>query len=86
MDIEFNNQDSDISNLLCKLYLEKMGEDYSMSLPLINFYKVYRAYVRGKVISFTLNDPNISNEEKNKAKKTALEYFELAHSYIKDTK
>ncbi len=59
-----------------------MEEEDIMTLPLIKFYKVYRAYVRGKVISFMLNDENISNEKKDEARKTAQQYFALAHSYI----
>lgn len=49
---------------------------------LLTFYKVYRAFVRGKVISFQLDDPNIRNEAKEKAAQTARAYFELAGGYI----
>ncbi len=48
---------------------------------LLPFYKCYRAYVRGKVISFKLDDPNISSEEKNAAAKEAQAYFKLAVQY-----
>ena len=51
-------------------------------LKLLNFYKCYRAYVRGKVGSFKLDDPLIPEEEKTKAIATARRYFELAESYI----
>jgi len=49
---------------------------------LIDFYKVYRAYVRGKVISFMLKDPNISYKDTEDAKKTSKRYFNLAYSYL----
>ena len=49
---------------------------------MLNFYKVYRAYVRGKVTSFQLDDENIDLEKKEVAVKTAKRYFELASSYI----
>ena len=49
---------------------------------LLNFYKCYRAYVRGKVESFKLDDPHISDEEKTMVLATAKRYFELAESYI----
>jgi aminoglycoside phosphotransferase family enzyme len=49
---------------------------------LLNFYKCYRAYVRGKVESFKLDDPHISAEEKTKVVVIARRYFELAESYI----
>jgi aminoglycoside phosphotransferase family enzyme len=51
-------------------------------LKLLNFYKCYRAYVRGKVESFKLDDPYISEEEKAKVLTAAQSYFELAESYI----
>jgi len=48
----------------------------------LNFYKCYRAYVRGKVESFKLDDPYISGEEKTRVLAVAKRYFELAESYI----
>jgi aminoglycoside phosphotransferase family enzyme len=51
-------------------------------LKLLNFYKCYRAYVRGKVESFKLDDPYISEEEKAKTLAIARKYFELAEEYI----
>ena len=49
---------------------------------LLAFYKVYRAYVRGKVISFQVDDDRITSEEKDLAVETARKYFELARFYI----
>jgi aminoglycoside phosphotransferase family enzyme len=49
---------------------------------LLNFYKCYRAYVRGKVESFKLDDPYIPEEEKAKVLTTAQSYFQLAESYV----
>jgi len=51
-------------------------------LKLLNFYKCYRAYVRGKVESFKFDDPHISDEERARALVTARSYFDLAQSYI----
>jgi aminoglycoside phosphotransferase family enzyme len=51
-------------------------------LKLLNFYKCYRAYVRGKVESFKLDDPLISQSEKAKALESARSYFQLAGSYV----
>jgi len=51
-------------------------------LKLLNFYKCYRAYVRGKVESFKLDDPYIPEEEKAKVLTAARSYFELAESYV----
>lgn len=52
---------------------------------LINFYKSYRAYVRGKVESFKLDDPYISADEKRQTLEKASSYFDLALSYTKST-
>lgn len=51
-------------------------------LKLLDFYKCYRAYVRGKVESFKLDDPYISEEEKAKVLTAAQSYFQLAESYV----
>ncbi len=50
--------------------------------PLLTFYKVYRAFVRGKVNSFQLDDSSISPEGRENAIATARKYFELAYAYI----
>ncbi len=51
-------------------------------LGLLDFYKCYRAYVRGKVESFKLDDPYIPEEEKARVLSAAQSYFKLARSYI----
>jgi aminoglycoside phosphotransferase family enzyme len=51
-------------------------------LKLLDFYKCYRAYVRGKVESFKFVDPYIPEEEKVKVLATAQSYFQLAKLYI----
>jgi uncharacterized protein len=49
---------------------------------LLTFYKVYRAFVRGKVIGFQVDDPGIGDAAKDAAVWNAGRYFELASSYI----
>ena len=49
---------------------------------LLRFYKVYRAFVRGKVNGFQVDDPSIGNTEKEKAIQRARSYFDLAYGYI----
>jgi aminoglycoside phosphotransferase family enzyme len=49
---------------------------------LLAFYKVYRAYVRGKVISFQSDDDRITSDGKDLAVEAAQKYFDLARSYI----
>jgi hypothetical protein len=52
-------------------------------MELIEFYKSYRAFVRGKVESFTLNEPEISPEDRELARETARQYFDLSRSYLR---
>ncbi len=82
MDLEFNDGAS-LSKKLCDFYLILVGEnDDQLIHNLINFYKVYRAYVRGKVTSFILKDSSIPNDKKIKSRNLAQRYFALAYSYI----
>jgi len=84
MDLEFNSGER-LSEQLCKAYLTRAGEkDDDLIYQLINFYKVYRAYVRGKVTSFILKDSAVSDDKKIEARDTAQRYFALAHSYISE--
>jgi aminoglycoside phosphotransferase family enzyme len=53
---------------------------------MLNFYKCYRAYVRGKVEGFKLDDPHIAEAEKAKILTIAKNYFELADSYAAQEK
>jgi len=73
-------QQAGLSRHLVNTYV-KLGHDEEL-LKLLDFYKCYRAYVRGKVESFKLDDPYIPEEEKAKVLTTAQSYFELAESYI----
>jgi aminoglycoside phosphotransferase family enzyme len=83
MDLEYHNGGKFAANLYEK-YQEFMGEHGDELELIMKYYKVYRAYVRGKVTSFQLNDPNILEAKKKDARKSAQKYFELAYSYIKN--
>jgi len=80
MDLDFKER-ADLSNFFVKRYI-KYSRDQELT-ELLPFYKCYRAYVRGKVISFKLKDPNVSSEEKSTATKEAKSYFKLASTYAK---
>ncbi|UCC90982.1 MAG: hypothetical protein JSW24_02195 [Dehalococcoidia bacterium] len=71
---------ADLSRCFVNAYVAQ-SQDKEL-LKLLNFYKCYRAYVRGKVESFMLDDPHISAEEKAGTLSTARSYFDLAKSYI----
>jgi len=73
-------QHADLSQAFVNAYV-RLSRDKEL-LQLLNFYKCYRAYVRGKVVSFMLDDPYIAAEEKTDILAAASRYFELAESYI----
>jgi len=80
MDLDFKER-TDLSNFFVERYVKYSGDQELMSL--LPFYKCYRAYVRGKVTSFKLEDPSVGNEEKRAAVKEAKAYFKLASTYTK---
>jgi len=75
---------ADLSRSFVTAYVSR-SRDKALK-ELLYFYKCYRAYVRGKVESFKLDDPHISDEEKAKILAVAERYFELAESYTVPTK
>jgi len=70
---------ADLSRHFVNAYISA-SEDAELK-TLLDFYKCYRAYVRGKVEGFKLDDPHISPAEKAKTLAVAREYFALAESY-----
>ncbi|MBN1831765.1 MAG: phosphotransferase [Deltaproteobacteria bacterium] len=79
MDLEYQGGKG-FADQLWEFYGQQAGE--AGMEPLLAFYKVYRAYVRGKVTSFRLDDDQIGPREKEAAAQTAVRYFQLARSYI----
>ncbi len=79
MDLD-HYQRSDLADKFIREYVKESGDRELMKL--LNFYKCYRAYVRGKVNCFQYDDPQIPAAEKEKAKASARSYFKLAESYI----
>lgn len=80
MDLDFKER-TDLSNFFMEKYVEYSGDKELVNL--LPFYKCYRAYVRGKVTSFRLKDPNIRAQDKRAATKEAKAYFKLAATYAK---
>jgi uncharacterized protein len=78
MDLDFQ-QRHDLANHFIERYLQYSGDQ--KLIQLLPFYKCYRAYVRGKVISFRLDDPNITSREKSSATTEAQAYIKLAVEY-----
>jgi uncharacterized protein len=80
MDIDHYGR-ADLSSTFVKDYV-KYSKDTSL-IQLLPFYKCYRAYVRGKVESFKLDDATIKSEDKEIARRTASGYFNLAGFYAR---
>ncbi|MFX0211927.1 MAG: phosphotransferase [Candidatus Hodarchaeota archaeon] len=81
MDLDFRNK-RDLSKYFIDQYIE-YTHDHDLMI-LLPFYKCYRAYVRGKVIGFKLEDPNVNVIEQEQAKKEAHAYFDLATEYASE--
>lgn len=71
---------ADLSRQFINTYVRR-SEDSELG-DLLRFYKCYRAFVRGKVESFQLDDPGIDNQEKEGIQERACSYFDLAGSYV----
>jgi uncharacterized protein len=81
MDLDFQ-QRPDLANYFIERY-QAYSKDRHLA-QLLPFYKCYRSYVRGKVISFKLDDPNITTADKASATKDAYAYFKIAAKYAKN--
>ncbi len=78
MELEFMDR-RDLAKVYEETYFgETKDEEFYTVLP---FFKTYRAFVRGKVYSFMLNDPHIKGEEKEMALKKAKGFFSLSREY-----
>jgi aminoglycoside phosphotransferase family enzyme len=80
MDLDFRHRKF-LSDIFVRKYIEKSGDDIT---KILDFYKCYRAFVRGKVVGFRMNDPNMLDFEKNDARNLAKLYFQLAAEYAKN--
>jgi len=78
MDLDYNSR-QDLSEHLIRTFIGESGDQELVEV--LDFYKCYRAYVRGKVESFRLDDPHIPGGEKKEALKRAQKYFDLAYRY-----
>ena len=79
MDLEFHGGMDD-ARVLWNHYKDLSKEAHVDHL--LKFYKVYRAFVRGKVNGFQIDDPAIGDAEKAEAVRRAQSYFNLALGYI----
>ena len=80
MDLDYYGDD-DFSRLLVETYIQESGD--TGLLDVLDFYKCYRAYVRGKVTSFRLREPDLTLEVRGEVTDQARRYFDLAASYAR---
>jgi aminoglycoside phosphotransferase family enzyme/predicted kinase len=78
MDLEFHGH-PDLARVFVDAYVTSSGD--RELLRLLDFYKAYRAYVRAKINSFQLDDPNVPAERREAIETTARRYYELAERY-----
>lgn len=78
MELEFFGRE-DLSRAYEQEYWS-ITEDPEQKL-FLPFFKCYRAYVRGKVTSFLLKDLHLPEEERERAKRKAVELFKLSRRY-----
>jgi hypothetical protein len=80
MDLDFRGYPA-FSERIANRYAASSGD--SQVLRLLPFYKSYRAFVRGKVLGFTVDEPEVSAAEKESARAMSGDYFRLALAYLK---
>ncbi len=78
MDLDFHGK-RDLADYFVQRYVEVSADEGI--LEVINFYKIYRAYVRAKIALFTSADPNVPENVVKGCVETAAKYFQLALSY-----
>lgn len=78
MDLDYHRR-PDLAEAALSAYIAASGDaDCAQLMP---FYKVYRAFVRGKVESLQLSDSGITGELHSSAAGRASRYFRLAQGY-----
>lgn len=78
MDIDFLGR-HDLAVIFDAAYFAASGDVDGAEL--LNFYKCYRAYVRGKVASMKSLEPEVSEDEADSAYVEAIRHFHLASLY-----
>ena len=78
MDLDYNGY-PDHAAVFENAYLKYSGDTDMRTL--LNFYRCYYAYVRGKVTSFRLDQKELPDAERQDIRKIASRYFDLACTY-----
>jgi hypothetical protein len=78
MDLDFNTYPNHAAKFISSYIQYAADPDVTR---LLNFYKCYYAYVRGKVTGFRTRDKSIPDLKHREAAITAAHYFDLAYGY-----
>lgn len=78
MDLDFHGC-SGLSDYFVNRFIEESGDKGLFRM--LDFYKCYRAYVRGKVGLLTASDPGLETDKAEACLETAGRYFQLAKEY-----
>jgi uncharacterized protein len=78
MDLDYHGL-TDLSRRFVKKFIEISADTGLMTM--LNFYKCYRAYVRGKINLFTASAPEVDEKTKQLCQNMAGKYFQLADRY-----
>jgi uncharacterized protein len=78
MDLDFNGR-RDFADFVISEISKKMSDDTIYEV--IDFYKCYRAFVRGKVESLRSEEANVPKGEARSSHKRATDYFRLSLQY-----
>ena len=74
----------ELANIFLNTYVEQTGD--WQGLEVLPLYLCRQAYVRGKVTSLLLDDPQITSKKKTESLATAQTYFQLAWKYAQPKK
>ena len=80
MDLDYRNQ-KELSGFFIGKYIEYSGDNELAKV--LDFYKCYYAWVRGKVTAFRLRE-KLDEREKKHLEETSKKYFRLALEYAKN--
>lgn len=78
MDLDYQGLDG-LSEYFIATFIDKSGDKGLRKL--LDFYKCYRAYVRGKIGLFTAHSPEVDEKTKEGCLAQAKKYFLLAEQY-----
>ena len=79
MDLDKRGE-QELARIIATTWSSLLGQEIDPAL--LRFHKIYRAFVRGKVNSFLVDDLELPEKERVEATVRAKEYFDLALGYL----